>query len=315
MNWQVRGSYHKLEAFTFSQGELYKRRFCLFSFRSQMNENSSISSQPRPHPFDLALVVVGPTLFGAGLGMFNGILWYAILGFVVGCALGAMAWWWPGAAGIVILVLSIPAMFYGLVFTLYTLGMPQALVSLFGSAAFLAGGIGILRCRTAARRQWRHIFIVSLAAVFLLYFVILWPPQGRAILLSLPILEQGDPPPVQADAGGIWAASWSAPQMTIAEALENVTQLLESDGWTIVDTTFFGPGTVLISAQRGAYSLEVIYEPEPPGSYWPDAYMAAYVRRGQARQFDEVGTEIYTVPAVAVRERDGPTNSHSSSSR
>jgi len=230
---------------------------------------------------------------------------------VVGCALAAAAWWQPKFAGLVIVVLSIPGLFYGLIFTLYTLGMPQALVSLWGSAAFLVGGIGILRRRSATRRPWRHIFIASLAAIFLLYFVILWPPQGKAILLGLPILEQGDPPQVTTDAGGIWAASWSAPQVTIPEALESVKSLLEADGWTIVDTMFFGPGTVLVSAQRGAYSLEVIYEPEPPGAYWPDAYLAAYVRKGQARQFDEAGTESFTVPAVVVRLRGGPASSHS----
>jgi hypothetical protein len=244
--------------------------------------------------------------------MFRSSSWFAVLGFVVGCAFAAAAWWQPRFAGWMIVVLSIPAMVYGLGFTLYTLAMPQALAMLWGSAAFLVGGIGILRRRSAARRQWGHIFIVILAAVFLIYCGILWPPQGRAILLDLPILDREDPPPVQAEAGGIWAASWGAPQVTIPEALERITSLLESDGWTIVDTMFFGPGMVLISAQRGAYSLEVIYEPEPPDLHWSKgAYMAAYVRRAKARQFDETGIESYTAPAVAVRERGGRANSHS----
>jgi hypothetical protein len=280
-----------------------------------MNDNSALTAQPRPHPFDLALVVIGSTLFGAGFGMFKGSPWFVVLGFLVGCALAAVTWWQPKFAGLVILILSILGMLYSLVFTLYTLAMPQALVSLWGSAAILTGGIGVLRQRSAVRRPWRHIFIVSLAAVFFLYFIIVWPPQGKAILLSLPIMEQGDPPQVQAEAGGIWAAYWSAPRVTIPEAFERIKPLLESDSWTIVDTTFFGPGTVLISAQRGAYSLEVIYEPEPPGSYWPDAYMAAYVRKGQARQFAEAGTESFTVPAVVVRLRGGPTNSRSGTRR
>ncbi len=200
---------------------------------------------------------------------------------------------------------------------LYTLGMPQALVSLWGSAAFLTGGIGILRRRSVTRRSWRHIFIVSLAAAFLLYFVILWPPQGRAILLSLPIVDQVNAPQVQAEAGGIWASYWSAPRVTIPEALESVKSLLESEGWTIVDTTFFGPGTVLISAQRGPYSLEVIYEPEPPSDLFGSkgAYMAAYVRRAKARTFDDFGTESVTVQAVAVRVRGGPANSRSGTRR
>ena len=104
--------------------------------------------------------------------------------------------------------------------------------------------------------------------------------------------------------------------MTIPEALESVKSLLESDGWTIVDTTFFGPGTVLVSAQRGAYSLEVIYEPEPPDLYWSKgAYMAAYVRKAQARQFDELGIDTFTGQAVAQRVRVGPTNSRSGTRR
>ena len=84
-----------------------------------MNDNSSLSTQLKPHPFDLALVVIGPTLFGAVLGMFNGSSWSSVLGFVTGCALAATAWWRPKLAGLVIVVLSVPAVFYGLVFTLY----------------------------------------------------------------------------------------------------------------------------------------------------------------------------------------------------
>jgi hypothetical protein len=126
----------------------------------------------------------------------------------------------------------------------------------------------------------------SLAAVFLLYFVILWPPQGKAILLNLPIIRQAAAPQVQAEAGGIWAAYWTAAEMTIPEALESVRGPLESDGWTIVDTSLYGLGIPLISAQRGAYSLEVIYEPRAPRPYWSTgAYLAAYVRRARARQF------------------------------
>jgi len=274
-----------------------------------MTNNSALTAQPRPHPFDLALVVTGSTMFGAGFGMFKGSPWFAVLGFVVGCALAAAAWWQPKFAGLVSLVLSIPAMFYGLFFTLYTLAMPQALVLLWGSAAFLVGGIGVLRQRSANRRPWRHIFIVSLAAVFLLYFVMMWPPQGKAILLSLPIVDQANAPLVQVEAGGIWAAYWTIPRVTIPEALESVKRSLESDDWTIVDTAIYPH---LISAQRGAYSLEVIYEPEAPRPYWSTgAYMAAYVRRAKARQFDEVGTESFTVPAIAVRVRGGPAYSHS----
>ena len=134
----------------------------------------------------------------------------------------------------------------------------------------------------------RYFVIGSLAAVFLLYFVILWPPQGKAILLSLPIIEQADAPLVQAEAGGIWAAYWTTPRVTIPEALESVKRSVESDGWTIVDSSLWGQGIPLISAQRGAYSLEVIYEPDPPSPYWSTgAHMAAYVRRAQARLFDE----------------------------
>jgi hypothetical protein len=275
-----------------------------------MTNNSALTAQPRPHPFDLALVVIGSTMLAAGFGMFKGSPWFAVLGFLVGCALLAAAWWQPKFAGLVILVLSIPGLLYSLVFTLYTLAMPQALISLWGSAAFLIGGIGVLRRRSTTRRPWRHIVIVSLAAIFLLYFVILWPLQGRAILLSLPILEQGDSPQAQAEAGGIWAAYWTTPRVTIPEALESIKNLLEADGWTIVDTAIYPH---LISAQRGAYSLEVIYEPEPPPDLFESkgVYMAAYVRRAKARTFDDIETESVTENAAAVRVRGGPANSRS----
>jgi hypothetical protein len=197
--------------------------------------------------------------------------------------------------GPVLLVLSIPALAYSLVVTLYTLGMPNWLFSLWGSVAFLVGGVGVLRWRSAARRPKRHIaiqagWVGSLAAVFLLYFVILWPPQGKAILISLPIMKQGDTPYVQAEAGGIWAAYWTTPRVTVPEALESAKFLLESDGWTIVDTALYPRGIPLVSAQRGAYSLEVIYDPEASTPYFDPAtgaYIAAYVRRAQARQFPE----------------------------
>jgi len=244
--------------------------------------------QPRPRLFDIILVVIGPTMLAAGFGMFKGSPWLAVLGFMAGCALGAATWRWPKVAGPGLLILSIPGMLYGLAITLYTLGMPQALVSLWGSAALFAGALGVLRQGAAPGQPIRYFVIGSLAVVFLLYFVILWPPQGKAILVSLPIIKQTVSPQVQAETGGIWAAYWTTEPMTIPEALESVKRSVESDGWTIVDSSTSGHGFPLISAQRGAYSLEVIYEPAPPGSYWPTgAYMAAYVRRAQARQFDE----------------------------
>ena len=235
---------------------------------------------------DLFLVVIGPTLFAAGFGWFKGSPWYAALGFAAGVVLAAIAWRWSRVGGPVLLVLSILTMLYGLVFTLYTLGMPQALVSLWGSAAFLAGAVSVLRWRTVTRRPTKYYVIGTLAAVFLLYFLILWPPQGRSILLSLPILPQEDAPYVAADAGGIWAAYWSAPQMTIQEALESVKGPLEADGWTIADTSVYGQGIPVVSAQRGSYSVEVIYVPNAPAEYWhTGAYLAAYVRRAPARTF------------------------------
>jgi hypothetical protein len=257
-----------------------------------MNNNSTIATHPRPHLFDLFLVVIGPTMLAAGFGMFTGPQWLAALGFVAGCALGIIAWRWPKVAGPGLLVLSIPGMFYGIVFTLYTLGMPPALVSLWGSAAFLTGGVGVLRRRSAARRPGKHFavqagLVGALAAAFLLFFVILWPPRGKAILLNLPIMQPAAAPQqVQAEAGGIWAGYWTTPRVTIPQALESVKGPLEANGWTIVDSSLHGLGIPLVSAQRGAYSLEVIYEPEAPRPYWSTgAYMAAYVRRAKARRF------------------------------
>ena len=81
----------------------------------------------------------------------------------------------------------------------------------------------------------------SLAAIFLLYFVIMWPPRGKAILLSLPIMQQAVAQQVQAEAGGNWAAYWTTPRVTIPEALESVKGSLESDGWTIVDSALDPP--------------------------------------------------------------------------
>ena len=105
-------------------------------------------------------------------------------------------------------------------------------------------------------------------------------------MLSLPIMQQAVAPQVHAEAGGIWAAYWTAPRVTIPEALESVKGLLESDGWMIVDSSIYGFGIPIVSAQRGAYSLEVIYEPEAPRPDWSTgAYMAAYVCRAKARQF------------------------------
>jgi hypothetical protein len=268
-----------------------------------LKNKSTLTTQAQPRPLDLALVVIGPILLAAGYDMLKGALFYTVMGLAAGCALGALAWRWPRAAGPGLIVLSIPGMFEGLVFTLYTLGMPQALVMLWGAAALLTGGIGVLRRRAAVRQPIRHFVVGSLAAVFLLYFVMLWPPQGKAILLNLPILEQGEPPQIHTDAGGIWAAYWPTAQVTIAEALENIKGPLEADGWTIVDSSVSGHGRPLISAQRGAYSLEVIYEPVPLG---PDdkstgASMAVYVRRAQARVFPEVYPEV-TAPATKVKE-------------
>jgi hypothetical protein len=79
--------------------------------------------------------------------------------------------------------------------------------------------------------------------------------------------------------------------VTVPEALESAKNLLESDGWTIVDTAL-SPQGILLSAQRGAYSLEVIYNPEASSHYCSTgadtgAYIAAYVRRAQARKFPE----------------------------
>jgi hypothetical protein len=274
-----------------------------------MNDDSARVAQPRPRPFDIALVIIGPTILAAGIVPFNGSPGLAALGFVAGCALGVIAWRWPRVAGPGLLVLSVPGIAYGLVFALYTLGMPPALVSLWGSAAFLVGGVGVLRRRSAARRPMRHFFVQaglvgSLAVIFLLYFVFLWPPQGRAILLSLPtVKQQVVAPRIRAEAGGVWAAYWATPQVTLPKALESVQAPLESDGWTVVDSSLWGRGSSLISAQRGAYSLEVVYVPDAPATYWPTgAYMAAYVRRAPARLFAE--PDVRAAPARLLAEPD-----------
>jgi hypothetical protein len=261
-----------------------------------MIDDSVLIARRRPSPFDIVLVAIGPVILAAGIYMPIGSQLILAQGFVAGCILGAMAWQWPRIMGPVLLVLSIPALAYSLFLTLYTGGFPYTLFLLWGSLAFLIGGVGVLRWRSAARRPMRHIaiqagWVGSLAVLFLLYYLILWPPQGKAILISLPIMKGAVAPQVQIGAGGIWAACWTTPQVTVTEALENAKNLLESDGWTIVDTAL-SPQGVLLSAQRGAYSLEVLYNPEASSHYCSTgaatgAYFAAYVRRAQANQFPE----------------------------
>jgi hypothetical protein len=144
----------------------------------------------------------------------------------------------------------------------------------------------------------------SLAAIFLLYFLFMWPPRGKAILLSLPIMDQAVEH-VQAEGGGNWLAYWTTPRVTIPEALQRVKGSLESGGWTIVDTAFDPAGDVsLVSAQRGAYSLLVMYDPGNPSPYWSTgdytgAYMTAQVRRAQAIHFPEFGPKPPAPPVQA----------------
>jgi len=250
--------------------------------------------RPQPSLFDIVLVAIGPVILAGAPNLFVGSQLLVAQGFVAGCVLGAIAWLWPRIMAPVLLVLSVPALAYSLILTLYSGGMPNWLVSLWGSAVFLVGAIGVLRWQSARRRPVRHIaiqagWVISLAAVFLLYFVILWPPQGKAILMHLPIVNQVVPSQVQLGSGGVWAACWATPRVTVTEALDNAQYLLKSDGWTVVDTSS-SPQGMLISAQRGAYSLEVLYDPEASTHYCSTSadsgsYTAAYIRRGQAKQF------------------------------
>jgi hypothetical protein len=131
----------------------------------------------------------------------------------------------------------------------------------------------------------------ALAAVFLLYFLIMWPPRGKAILLSLPIIPPAVVEQVQAEFGGNWTAYWTTEQVTIPEAVKSLKVTLESDGWTMVDSALDPAGGVaLVSAQREAYSLVVMYDPKNPSPYWSTgdytgAFMTASVRRAKAPHF------------------------------
>ncbi len=273
-----------------------------------MKDGFALIARPRPSLFDIVLVVVGPVIFAAAPYIFMGEQLYLVQAIVAGCVLGAIAWLWPRIMGPGLLILSVPALAYSLILTLYSGGMPNWLVSLWGSAAFLVGGVGVLRWQSAARQPMRHIaiqagWVGALAAAFLLYFVILWPPQGKTILIRLPIMKQAVAPPVQLGAGGVWAACWNTPQVTVAEALDSAENLLESDGWTMVDTAS-SPQGLLISAQREAYSLEVLYDPEATSHYCSTggdtgAYLAAYVRRAQARQFTEFDRDRWCGLAIS----------------
>ena len=265
-----------------------------------MNNDHTLTPQPRPRPVDLALLVIGATVLAAVIKILTGALWRpSALVFVAGCVLGLLAWRWPKVAGPMLLVLSIAVMLCSLFLAIYTLGMPYTLFLLWGSTAFLAGGVGVLRRRKVARAPKRHFFVQAgllgaLAAVFLLYFLIMWPPRGKAILLSLPILQPAVVEQVQAGFGGNWSAYWTTPRVTIPQAVESLKGSLESDGWTIVDSALDPAGGVaLISAQREAYSLVVMYDPENPSPYWSTgdytgAYMTASVRRARARHFPDL---------------------------
>ena len=261
-----------------------------------MSNASVFKARPRPALFDILLVFIGPVILAVGEYMFIGSPLFLAQGFVIGCILGAAAWWWPRLIGPVLLVLCIPALVYSLFLTLYTGGMPHTLVLLWGTLAFLIGGVGVIRWRSVTRRPMRHIaiqasWVGSIAVVFLLYIVILWPPQGKAILINLPIVKQATSPQVRLEARGYWSACWAPERVGVSKVLGNAKNLLEPDGWTIVDTAFNNPDfPLMISAQRGAYSLEVLYDDDPSTHYCetstePGAFMAAYVRRGQARHF------------------------------
>lgn len=261
-----------------------------------MSDASVLKARPRPALFDIFLVVIGPVILAVGEYMLLGPPLFLAQGFVIGCILGATAWWWPRLMGPVLLVLSIPALVYSLSLTLYTGGLPYTLVLLWGTLAFLIGGVGVLRWRSAAQRPMRHIaiqasWVGSIAVVFLLYIVILWPPQGKTILINLPIMEQVTAPQVRLEARGFWSACWAPARVSVPEVLESAKNLLEPDGWTIVNTALNNPDfPLMISYQRGAYSLAVLYDPDPTNHYCETgtesgAFMAAYVRRGQARHF------------------------------
>jgi hypothetical protein len=264
-----------------------------------MSNNYTLTPQPRPRLFDLVLVVIGLVILAAGIEMLFGSAWLVALGFVTGGALAALAWRWPKVAGPVLIVLSIPGMLYGLFLTIYTLGMPHALVPLWGSTAFLVGGVGVMRRRPAALRPRRHLIVQAglvgaLAAVFLLYFLIMWPPRGKAILLSLPILQTAVVEHIQVEPRGNWAAYWTTARVTIPKAVKSLKGLLVSDGWTMVDSALDPAGGVaMVSAQRGAYSLVVMYDPKNPSPYWSSgaetgAFMVASVRRAPAPRFPEL---------------------------
>ncbi len=259
-----------------------------------MSDASVIKARPRPAPFDILLVVIGPVILVAAPYIFISEQLYLAQGFVVGCILAVIAWQWPRIMGIMLLVLSIPALAYSLSLVLYSGGMPYTLVLLWGSLAFLIGGVGVLSWRSAAQRPMRHVaiqasWVGSIAVVFLLYIAILWPPQGKTILINLPIVKQVAAPQVRLEARGFWSACWAPARVSVPEVLESAKTLLEPDGWTIVYTALNNPDfPLMISAQRGAYSLEVLYDPDPTNHYCETgtesgAFMAAYVRRGQAR--------------------------------
>ena len=85
-----------------------------------MSDGTVLIARQRPSPIDIFLVAIVPVILAAGYYMvFIRLPWFLVLGFVAGCALGAMAWQWPRIMGPVLIVLSIPALAYYLFLAYY----------------------------------------------------------------------------------------------------------------------------------------------------------------------------------------------------
>jgi hypothetical protein len=239
-----------------------------------------------------ALLIVGgaATVF-AGIGAFQGSSWQALLfswsvlpAIAVGLGVAAWAWAWRVAARIVFAASLLVALACAAM-AAYMMAVPTSLVAVSGSAAVVAGSLG-LSFRGSLPDPGRFLIgsvavVASIAAVSLLFCALVWPPQGKRILLGLPLLAHMRCD-INTEPGGIWSAYWGVPHVAPSAAVGSIKSALAKDGWTITSNSP-DPSTVVDAAREGWF-VEVLYEPDAPKDYWSTgAYMAAYVRRGPMR--------------------------------
>lgn len=245
-----------------------------------------------PHTLDLALLAVGSALTGLGIDMFSGAFLLASIGLAVGCASALAAWIWSRRVAPVLILVAVAVVASAILYAFYTLLSAQSLVAAWGAFSYVVGtsGVTLTRKRDADRARrvtFEALMLGVVGALMLTYFLAAWPLEGRTMLLDLSMAKQANVHDARPEAGGIWSAYWGTSRVPSRAAVENIETQLAADGWSFVSAN--SDTSPIVSAQRGDYSLEVLYDPDANHRYWPTgATMSAYVRRGPARRFDYV---------------------------